>query len=103
MRLIQRDVDDAGWREARADGGVGRRRPHKPVGRRGRRCAWRSAGIRRAPSMSCASKCPDGRFPSVGALHAPAIRLERAVVDLYGFVAEGAQDDRPGSIMAAGP
>ena len=23
--------------------------------------------------------CPDGRFPSVGALHPPAIRLERAI------------------------
>ena len=29
--------------------------------------------------------CPDGRFPSVGALHAPAIRLERTIRDLYGI------------------
>ena len=29
--------------------------------------------------------CPDGRYPSVGARHAPAIRLERAVRDLFGL------------------
>ena len=30
-------------------------------------------------------ECPDGSFPSVGALHPPAIRLERAIRDLYGL------------------
>ena len=39
--------------------------------------------------------CPDGRFPSVGARHAPAIRLERAAADLFGLVADGAADTRP--------
>ncbi|MDE2227972.1 MAG: NADH-quinone oxidoreductase subunit C [Alphaproteobacteria bacterium] len=39
--------------------------------------------------------CPDRRFPSVGALHPPALRLERAMRDLYGLVAEGAPDTRP--------
>jgi Ni,Fe-hydrogenase III large subunit len=39
--------------------------------------------------------CPDGRFPSVGARHAPAIRLERAITDLFGFEADGAVDARP--------
>ena len=39
--------------------------------------------------------CPDGRYPSVGATHAPAIRLERAIHDLTGVVAEGAHDRRP--------
>ena len=34
--------------------------------------------------------CPDGTFPSVGALHPPAIRLERAIHSLYGFEAVGA-------------
>ncbi len=38
--------------------------------------------------------CPEGGFPSVGAHHAPAIRLERAIHDLYGLVAIGAPDDR---------
>ena len=39
--------------------------------------------------------CPDGRFPSVGARHAPAIRLERAIRDLYGLEPVGAPDTRP--------
>ncbi len=39
--------------------------------------------------------CPDGRFPSVGARHAPAIRLERTIHDLYGLVPDGAEDIRP--------
>jgi len=39
--------------------------------------------------------CPAGRFPSVGALHPPAIRLERAIHSLYGFEPAGAPDPRP--------
>jgi len=39
--------------------------------------------------------CADGAFPSVGAHHAPAIRLERAIYDLHGLVPEGALDTRP--------
>ncbi len=39
--------------------------------------------------------CPDGSYPSVGACHAPAIRLERALVDLFGLRPEGAVDTRP--------
>jgi Ni,Fe-hydrogenase III large subunit len=39
--------------------------------------------------------CVDGRFPSVGAAHPAAIRLERALCDLHGFVAVGARDKRP--------
>jgi Ni,Fe-hydrogenase III large subunit len=40
-------------------------------------------------------ECPDQRYPSVGARHAPAIRLERRLFDLYGLEAVGALDDRP--------
>jgi Ni,Fe-hydrogenase III large subunit len=39
--------------------------------------------------------CPGGRFPSVGALHPPAIRLERALRDLYGIEPVGLPDTRP--------
>jgi len=39
--------------------------------------------------------CPGGKFPSVGALHPPAIRLERAILSLYGFDPAGAPDRRP--------
>ncbi len=37
----------------------------------------------------------DGRFPSVGSRHAPAIRLERAIRDLFGFEPVGLADTRP--------
>ena len=39
--------------------------------------------------------CPGGRFPSVGVLHPPAIRLERALRDLYGIEPVGLPDTRP--------
>ena len=38
--------------------------------------------------------CPDGKFPSVGVAHPPAIRLERAIRDLYGLKPVGAADMR---------
>lgn len=39
--------------------------------------------------------CIDGKFPSVGARHPPAIRLERAIQSLYGLEAVGLPDPRP--------
>jgi Ni,Fe-hydrogenase III large subunit len=39
--------------------------------------------------------CEDNRFPSVGRVHPPAIRLERALRDLTGLEPEGAPDTRP--------
>lgn len=39
--------------------------------------------------------CPDRRYPSVGAHHASAIRLERAARDLYGLDPVGLPDTRP--------
>jgi Ni,Fe-hydrogenase III large subunit len=39
--------------------------------------------------------CADNRFPSIGRLHAPAIRLERAMRDLAGLDADGSPDLRP--------
>ncbi|ACB96086.1 NADH dehydrogenase (quinone) [Beijerinckia indica subsp. indica ATCC 9039] len=39
--------------------------------------------------------CADGRFPSVGRLHAPAIRPERAIHDLFGLDPMGLPDERP--------
>src|SRR5580698_9114423 len=38
--------------------------------------------------------CPDGRYPSVGEVHAPAIRLERAIRDLFGYEPAGLPDPR---------
>jgi Ni,Fe-hydrogenase III large subunit len=39
--------------------------------------------------------CPDGKFPSVGEVHAPAVRLERTIQDLFGLDAIGLPDMRP--------
>lgn len=39
--------------------------------------------------------CPDGRFPSIGQYHSPAIRLERSIQDLFGIKADGLPDQRP--------
>jgi Ni,Fe-hydrogenase III large subunit len=39
--------------------------------------------------------CPDRGFPSVGKHHPPALRLERAINDLFGLSAEGLPDTRP--------
>ena len=39
--------------------------------------------------------CENATFPSVGALHPPAIRLERTIRDLNGLDAAGAPDSRP--------
>jgi Ni,Fe-hydrogenase III large subunit len=40
-------------------------------------------------------ECESGRFPSVGARHPPAIRLERTIRDLNGLEPDGASDQRP--------
>ena len=39
--------------------------------------------------------CAGGSFPSVGKHHPPAIRLERAIRDIYGPIPEDAPDTRP--------
>ena len=39
--------------------------------------------------------CPDRSYPSIGRHHLPALRLERAIHDLFGLSAEGAPDPRP--------
>jgi Ni,Fe-hydrogenase III large subunit len=39
-------------------------------------------------------ECRNGKFPSVGALHPPAIRLERAIGSLYGLKPIGLSDTR---------
>lgn len=47
-------------------------------------------------SIAVLSMTPtDRRFPSLSAVRPSAIRLERALADLYGFEAEGLKDKRP--------
>ena len=38
--------------------------------------------------------CPDGNYPSIGQAHPPAMRLERAIRDLFGFEPLGLPDTR---------
>jgi Ni,Fe-hydrogenase III large subunit/Ni,Fe-hydrogenase III component G len=38
--------------------------------------------------------CPTGRFPSIGRLHPPALRLERTIRDLHGLQPEASPDAR---------
>lgn len=40
-------------------------------------------------------ECADGHYPSLGQLHPPAIRLERALRDLSGIEPDGLPDTRP--------
>jgi Ni,Fe-hydrogenase III large subunit/Ni,Fe-hydrogenase III component G len=39
--------------------------------------------------------CPQGRFPSLGAVRPGAIRLERMMAETFGLAADGADDTRP--------
>jgi len=57
-------------------------------------CAHMAVIDRRTHALMVFS-LPGERFPSIGALHPPAIRLERAMRDLHGLEAEGAPDVRP--------
>ena len=47
------------------------------------------------PVVILSLACPDNRFPSVGAVHPPAIRLERTIRDLFGLEPVGLTDTRP--------
>jgi len=59
-------------------------------------CAYMAVMEQEASSFAVLSvACERGRFPSVGRLHAPAIRPERAIRDLTGLEAEGSPDTRP--------
>jgi Ni,Fe-hydrogenase III large subunit len=53
--------------------------------------------VRAPPAEPCVVSLPvtAGTFPSFGVHHPPAIRLERAVCDLYGHVPQGPADRRP--------
>jgi len=65
------------------------------------RIALRDPGtsLRAIVSLDCAGD----RYPAIGCFHAPAIRLERAMRDLYGCVPDGLADDRPWLDHGVGP
>lgn len=64
---------------------------------------WGESGMAHMALLDCGTddiavvslECPDGKFPSVGQRHPPAIRPERALCDLFGLVPVGAVDLRP--------
>ena len=64
-------------------------------GEMGRRSTWQSSMRSQKNIVVATIECPDGRFPSVGRLHPPAIRLERALRDLFGLDPVGLPDQRP--------
>jgi Ni,Fe-hydrogenase III large subunit len=85
-------VDADGWRHATETLVAGRR---TLVGLWGDAAHARMATRGEGEIAVITLACPTGAFPSVGARHAPAIRLERALFDLHGLRAEGALDARP--------
>jgi Ni,Fe-hydrogenase III large subunit len=92
MRWDQITVDADGWRRAIEALVVGDRTLLGLWGEPGRvHMASRGEGDIAVASLAC----PTDSFPSVGARHAPAIRLERAIADLHGLKAEAAIDARP--------
>ncbi|MBI3436192.1 MAG: hydrogenase expression protein HypE, partial [Proteobacteria bacterium] len=48
-----------------------------------------------APPAIVSIAVADGGFPSLGRRHAPALRPERAIRDLFGYVARDSPDARP--------
>ncbi|MFI4936320.1 MAG: hypothetical protein ACHP7N_17050 [Caulobacterales bacterium] len=92
MRAERTQVDAKAWRKAADDLAAGKRtllglwgEPHLV------HMATHAGGEVAVLSLPC----PRGVFPSVGARHAAAIRLERALADLTGLTPEGAADTRP--------
>ncbi len=87
----RRIVDAPSWNREVADLGAGR---NTLAGLWGDDAAVHLALLSDDGPSVLTLPCPDGRFLSVGRVHPPAIRLERAIMDLFGLVAEDAPDTR---------
>ncbi len=87
-------VNKALWQQAAAEAARGRLTLLSLWGRRGAVCM---ALLNEASGKIGVLSLENRRhgFPSVGALHPPAQRLERSIADLFGLRPEGARDDRP--------
>jgi Ni,Fe-hydrogenase III large subunit len=86
-------VDDAGWRVAIEELELGQ---FTLLGLWGDAGAVHMAVLDATAAIAVLTyACPDGRYPSVGARHPPALRLERAIRDLFGLEAVGSPDTRP--------
>ncbi|MGD9545476.1 MAG: NADH-quinone oxidoreductase subunit C [Methylocystis sp.] len=86
-------VDEAGWRAFAESLEKGER---ELLSLWGERSSVHMAVLEaREPRLRIITlECREGSFPSVGRLHPPALRLERAIRDLFGLEPEGAPDDR---------
>jgi Ni,Fe-hydrogenase III large subunit len=86
-------VDDAGWTRAIDELAAGRWTLSGLWGDRGE---VHMAVIGEAGGIAVLTyECRDSRFPSVGAKHPPAVRLERAIRSLFGHEPIGGPDTRP--------
>ena len=85
-------VDEETWRDATAALAAGEL---ALFGLWGDKAAVHMAVLAENALAILSLECHSGSFPSVGRSHAPAIRLERAVQDLYGLTPEDASDKRP--------
>jgi len=94
MSVVSQFVDAEGWRHAAASLAMGQAILvdlwGEPDTVRMALFDTESAQIRVVALL-----CPGAAYPSIGRSHPPAIRLERAVADLYGLVAMEAPDPRP--------
>jgi Ni,Fe-hydrogenase III large subunit len=89
-------VDAQAWRQAGSELAEGRATLLGLWGDAGASCSVHMAIMDEASKIALLSlECPDETFPSIGALHPPAIRLERAIRSLYGLEPAGAPDTRP--------
>ena len=85
-------VDNSAWQAAIDELTAGR---WSMLGLWGERDAVHLALLDETGSIGILSlACPGGTFPSVGRHHAPAIRLERAIRDLFGLEPVGLHDTR---------
>src|SRR5262245_32943629 len=87
------EVDEATWEAVGASLGSGEGDLLSLWGEPGRVHLALRSGRQQPAIISLAVRADT--FPSIGKYHAPAIRLERAISDLYGLIAIGAPDTRP--------
>jgi Ni,Fe-hydrogenase III large subunit/Ni,Fe-hydrogenase III component G len=90
-------VDAEAWRQAGGELAEGRATLLGLWGDAGASCSMHMAIMEddACEIVVLSLECPDETFPSIGALHPPAIRLERAIRSLYGLEPVGAPDTRP--------
>src|SRR5262249_60658417 len=88
-------VSEQGWRAITGELSAGRLALVGLWGDSG--CVHMAALDEKTANITVATlECPQKQYPSVGAQHPPAIRLERALRDLYGIEAVGSPGTRPG-------